>query len=93
MGWSTTVKVVAPFAALGVTWAANKALSKGYAKSTGNDAPRASDPDTPLRDALAFALASAAIVAVTNVLVDRLIGNLERHEAIASGEFPAPADI
>jgi hypothetical protein len=72
------VKVVAPVVALGVTWFARKAL-----ETTGRDAPHPTDPEVPIVRAIGWALATASIVAVTNVMVDRWVG---RHEALAEIE-------
>jgi len=80
------VKMVAPFAALGVTWAASKALESAYTASTGNPLPRASDPDTPLRTALFWAIATTSVVAITNVMVDRWVGHHEQMALAAEAE-------
>jgi hypothetical protein len=77
------VKVVAPVVALGVTWFARKALETTYSKTTGRDAPHPTDPEVPIVRAIGWALATASIVAVTNVMVDRWVG---RHEALAEIE-------
>ena len=78
------VRMVAPFAALGVTWLARRSLETAYTATTGNDLPRASDPDTPLRTALFWAIATTSIVAVTNVMVDRWVGEHERRAELES---------
>ncbi len=79
------VKIVAPVVAISVTWFARKALETTYTKTTGRDAPHSTDPDVPIARAIGWALATASIVAVTNVVVDRWVGRSER-AALAAAE-------
>jgi Protein of unknown function (DUF4235) len=58
---------------MATTWAVQHALTFGYRRLTGRDAPTARDADAPMRRILAWAAASAAAVAVANVVVDRVV--------------------
>jgi hypothetical protein len=78
MASTQVVRIAAPFAALGVTWVARRALEKAYRTTTGREAPTSTDPDVPLHTAVMWAIATASIVAVTNVVVDRWVGRTER---------------
>lgn len=68
----TFVKVAGPLVALGAAWAVRAAMEKAYTAATGSAPPRASDRSVPLRKVLLWAAATAAAVAVANVVVDRL---------------------
>lgn len=67
----TSMKVLAPFLALGAAWAVQKALETVYVKVTGTRPPHAGDPDASMRRILMWAAATAAAVAVVNVAIDR----------------------
>ena len=68
----TFVKVAAPFVAFGAAWAVRALMDRTYAAVTGQAPPRASDRSIPLRKVLVWAAATAAAVAVANVVVDRI---------------------
>ena len=77
MANATAVKVIAPIAAIGGTWIVSKGLSAGYRAITGKPAPKASDPETPLRQAIAWALATAVTVALMDLAIDRWAASSE----------------
>lgn len=56
-----------------VTWWVQHAMSSGYRRLTGREEPTARDASVPLRRIVAWAAASAAAVAASNVMVDRLV--------------------
>ena len=51
-----------------------RGLSAAYTKATGNQPPRASDPDASLRRIVVWAATTAVAVAVVNVVIDRQAG-------------------
>lgn len=67
----TTMKIVAPFLALGAAWAVQKVLAEIYERTTGTKPPHAGDPDVSMRRILIWAATTAAAVAVVNVAIDR----------------------
>jgi hypothetical protein len=69
---SKAIKLAAPVIALTAAWAVRKVLDKGYTSVTGENPPKATDPDAPMRRILVYAISTAAAVALVNVLVDRL---------------------
>jgi len=69
---STTSKIVAPVLALGTAWLVRKALDSAYTRTTGTTPPRATDRDQSLRRVLLWATATAAVLAVVNVAIDRI---------------------
>ncbi|MBI1376445.1 MAG: DUF4235 domain-containing protein [Frankiales bacterium] len=66
------LSLAAPVIALVGTWAARKVLEKAYVRSTGNKPPSAADPDASMRRVIVWAVATAAVVAVVQVAVDRM---------------------
>ncbi|CAB5008025.1 MAG: DUF4235 domain-containing protein [Actinobacteria bacterium] len=79
----TAVKVIAPIAAIGGTWIVKKGLNAGYRAITGNPAPKASDPSTPLRQAIVWALATAVTDALIQLAIDRWAATSEASTATA----------
>ena len=69
---STASKIVAPLLALGAAWAVRKALDAAYLRSTGSTPPQAANRDEPLRRVLLWAAATAAVLAVVKVAIDRI---------------------
>lgn len=65
-------KLAAPVLALAATWGVRHVMDRAYRRSTGSPPPRAGDPEVPLGRVLMWAAASAAVLAVTNVVIDRL---------------------
>lgn len=65
-------KVLAPAVSVAAGWGVRRALDGAYRRSTGNPPPRAGDPDASLRKALLWAATTAAVLAVVNVIIDRL---------------------
>ncbi len=70
---SGAARLVAPVASLAATWGVRKALDSAYRGATGNEPPRAHDPDRSLRQVLMWAAISAAALAVVNVVLDRAL--------------------
>lgn len=64
-------KVAAPIIAIGATWAVRKAMEKSYSGLTGNPPPRANDPDQGLTRVLLWATATAAAIAIVDVVISR----------------------
>lgn len=73
----TAAKFVTPILGLAVTWGVRRALDSAYRRSTGTGPPRAGDPEVPLAKVLMWAAMSAAVLAVANVVVDRLTAHWE----------------
>jgi hypothetical protein len=65
------LKVAAPIIAIGATWAVRKVMEKGYSGLTGNAPPRANDPDQKLTRVLVWATATAAAIAIVDVVISR----------------------
>ena len=65
------LKVAAPIIAVGATWAVRKLMDKSYSGLTGNPPPRANDPDQRLTKVLLWATATAAAIAVVDVVISR----------------------
>lgn len=55
------------------SWLVRRAMESGYQRATGHAPPTARDQGVPLRRILVWASASAAAVAVANVVADRLV--------------------
>ena len=68
---NAAIKIVAPFASLGATWAVRKMMDSGYRRATGSEPPYAGNPENTLRQALMWAAVTAAAIAAVNVMVDR----------------------
>jgi hypothetical protein len=68
---NSKAKAIAPVVALGATFVATKALGLGFKAITGNAPPQADSPDTRLRDAVLWALATAVTVSMINLAFDR----------------------
>ena len=54
------------------TFAAQKLLALGWRMITGNKPPNPTDPDTPMVEAVSWAVASAVGVGVTQLVTQRL---------------------
>lgn len=76
-GPGTAAKLVAPVLELGVSWGVRHAMDSAYRRSTGNPPPRARDTTVPLTKVLMWAAVTAAVLAVANVVVDRLTSRWE----------------
>jgi hypothetical protein len=68
---STMVKVAAPFLALGAAFVVRKVMDSAYEKATGRRPPSAGDHTNSIGRVLMYAAATAAAVAVVNVIIDR----------------------
>lgn len=66
---------------------ANKALSRAWLLTTGDEPPALDDPDRPTREAVAWAVASATGMAVATVLASRFAARSWEHALGA----PAPS--
>jgi len=64
--------LMAPFVALGATWAVRELMEKVYQKATGKKPPHASDPDQTMGRVIMWAATTAAAVAVVGVIIDRV---------------------
>jgi Protein of unknown function (DUF4235) len=69
---STATRIAAPLIALGATWLVREILERGYVRATGNQPPHASDPSQRMSRIILWAAATAAAVAVVNVVIDRI---------------------
>jgi Protein of unknown function (DUF4235) len=54
------------------TFAAQKLVKAAWKAITGNEPPEVSDPETPLREAVSWAVASTIGVGVTQIVTQRL---------------------
>ena len=72
-----------------VTWGVQRAMTSGYRTLTGREEPTARDAAVPLRRIVAWAAASAAAVAVSNVAVDRLVLRRDQHHG-ETASWPQP---
>lgn len=54
------------------TIVAHRLLKAGWKLVTGNEPPSITDPDTPVLEAMTWALASAVGIGVTDVLIQRM---------------------
>jgi len=57
---------------MGATWVVRRALEFGYRRATGRELPTARDVNVPFRKVLVWASVTAAAIAATNVVVDRV---------------------
>jgi hypothetical protein len=64
-------KFLAPAIAMGATWAVKRGLETGYRLAFGDRPPAADDTEAKLISAVAWAVTTAAIVAVVEVMVTR----------------------
>jgi Protein of unknown function (DUF4235) len=67
----TAAKLIGPLAAAGAAWGVRKMMDGAYRKKTGNEPPRAGDPEQSMRRILLWAAVTAAALAVVKVAVDR----------------------
>jgi hypothetical protein len=65
-------KLIIPIAALGATWAVRQVLDKGFQVATGKEPPHAGDRDRSMTGVIMWAAATAAAVAIVNVVFDRV---------------------
>lgn len=63
--------VIAPFVALGVTWAARAALNSAYTRVTGKKPPIADDPTVNFARALTWTVVTASTAAVLEMVIYR----------------------
>jgi hypothetical protein len=68
----TAAKIIAPFVAIGATWAVREVMERAYRRTTGNPPPSASNRDEPLHRALLWAAATAAAMAIVTVAIVRV---------------------
>lgn len=68
----TLAKLAVPLLTIGAAFVIRKALDTAYEKSTGHAPPKPDDPDASLRRVIVYAAATAAAVAVANVVIGRL---------------------
>ncbi len=71
-GGGAAAKVIAPLATFAASWVVRKAMESVYHRRTGHEPPKANDPDASMRQVIVWAVATAAALAVVNVVVDRL---------------------
>ena len=64
-------KFLVPAVAMGATWVAKRGLQSGYRMMFGNEPPQAEDKDAKLISAIAWAVTTAAAVALIEVVVTR----------------------
>ena len=69
---SMAVHVITPIATLAATWLVRKAMDTAYQQATGHTPPRANDPAVTMRRALMWAATTAAVIAVTEVVIYRV---------------------
>ena len=65
-------KFLVPAVAMGATWAVKRGLESGYKVFSGGEPPRADDKDAKLLGAIAWAVTTAAAVALIEVVVTRM---------------------
>lgn len=68
----TLAKLAVPVLTIGAAFVIRKAMDAAYEKATGHHPPRPTDPDASLRRVIVYAAATAAAVAVANVVIGRL---------------------
>ncbi|MCX6459818.1 MAG: DUF4235 domain-containing protein [Actinobacteria bacterium] len=83
MANASTVKMIAPIVTIAGTWVVSKGLQASYRAMTGNEPPRASDPETSLRTAIMWAAATAVAVAMVNVMIERWAADSEAAPELA----------
>jgi len=70
-------KVLAPIIVVGATWAARRTLATGYKLAFGHEPPSVEDAESTLLAAVAWAVTTAALIAVVDVLVNRALSPAE----------------
>jgi hypothetical protein len=68
---ATMIKIAAPFLALGAAFLVRKVMDSAYERTTGRKPPTAGDRTNSLGRVLMYAAATAAAIAVVNVVIDR----------------------
>lgn len=68
-----TQSALAAVAAFGTTWLLRRGMTAAYLRRTGRRPPARFDRSVPLREAMAWAVATAVAVSVLQVLLDRLL--------------------
>ena len=69
--WNLYAAAVGPVTVI----VAQKAVSAAWRLATGGEPPEANDPDTPLDEAITWALASGIGIGITQLLVNRFAAN------------------
>lgn len=67
------LRLGAPILAAGTVFVAGKIIQRSYEAATGAPPPQPDDPETPMRRVLLYAVASAAVSAVINAAVTRMV--------------------
>lgn len=66
-------RTVAPLAAMGATWGTRKVMGAVYSRRTGHQPPAADDLEIPMRHAILWAIGTAVVCAVIDVVITRLV--------------------
>jgi len=81
-------RTLAPFAAMGVTWAARKAMAAAYTSRTGHAPPAADDREVSLTGVLFWAITTAVVSATITVVINRVAAEYtpDNDEMTGSGD-------
>ncbi len=88
-------KVYAGMIGAVTTIAAQKLVTRVWEASTGDTPPDANDPETPITQALIWAIASGLGVGISQLMVNRLLQNRWQHnfEHAAPGKLRNKLDL
>jgi hypothetical protein len=90
----TAVHVAAPIVTAAVTWAGPRVLGAAYRAGTGRRAPTVTSARYSVLSKVAWAMAVAGLVALTEALIFQTIRELEMHahDGPATEQIPQPVD-
>ncbi|WP_035810306.1 MULTISPECIES: DUF4235 domain-containing protein [Micrococcales] len=80
------IKIGSTVASLGGVFAANKIMTLGWKKVTGNEPPANNpDPEESLRDVIIWTAISGVVATLIKVGVTRLAAKMEKKEEVETG--------
>ncbi|MGV1035939.1 MAG: DUF4235 domain-containing protein [Candidatus Nanopelagicales bacterium] len=82
-------RMIAPFAAMGVTWAARKAMAAVYTSRTGHPPPTADDREVSLAGVLYWAITTAVVTATITVVINRVAAEYASDDDAVTGSGDA----
>ena len=88
-----TARTLAPFAAMGATLAARKAMSVIYTRRTGHAPPMPEDREVSVASVLGWAVATAVVAATIEVVVTRMAVNYSATHDELEGPDPIGSPI
>ncbi|MBP7972437.1 MAG: DUF4235 domain-containing protein [Candidatus Nanopelagicales bacterium] len=86
---SINARTIAPFAAMGVTWAARKGMAAVYTSRTGHPPPTADDREVSITRVLVWAITTAMVSATITVVINRVAAEYADDDDAVTGSADA----